>query len=82
MPAVALPSERHWDLKGDELANPFVLELLEELRIVQGLVLRENEQRTARRKQQKRFHRTLLQGWTEFTPHIQSGWTVSPTRPV
>src|SRR5258705_151878 len=22
MPAVALPSERHWNLKGDELANP------------------------------------------------------------
>ena len=48
MPAVALPSERHWNIKGDELANPFVLELLEELRIVQGLVRRENEQRTAR----------------------------------
>ena len=34
MPAVALPGERHWNLKCDELANPFVLELLEELRIV------------------------------------------------
>ena len=51
MPAVALPSERHWNIKGDELANPFVLKLLEKLRIVQGLVRRENEQRTARRKQ-------------------------------
>src|SRR5262245_24171641 len=34
MPAVALPSERHWNLKCDELADPFVLELLDELRIV------------------------------------------------
>ena len=33
MSAVALPSERHWNLKCDELANPFVLELLEEIRI-------------------------------------------------
>ena len=33
MPAVALPSERHWNLKCDELANSFVLELLEEIRI-------------------------------------------------
>jgi hypothetical protein len=33
--------------KATNFANPFVLELLEELRIVQGLVRRENEQRTA-----------------------------------
>jgi hypothetical protein len=51
MPAVALPSERHWNLKCDELANSFVLELLEQLRIVLGIVRGENEQRTARREQ-------------------------------
>ena len=33
MPAVALPSEPHWNLKWYELANPFVLELFEEIRI-------------------------------------------------
>src|SRR6266403_839004 len=33
---------------------------------------RENEQRTARREQQMRFHRTLLRVWTEFTRHVQS----------
>ena len=31
MPAVALASERYWNLKCDELANPFVLELLKEI---------------------------------------------------
>ena len=34
MPAVALPSERNWNLKCYELANSFMLELLEQLRIV------------------------------------------------
>ena len=62
MPAVAFPGERQWNLKRDELADPFVLEFLKELLIVQGLVRRENEQRTARREQQKRFHRILLRG--------------------
>jgi hypothetical protein len=45
MPAVALSDTG--TSKATNFANPFVLELLEELRIVQGLVRRENEQRTA-----------------------------------
>src|SRR6478672_2499663 len=60
VPAVTLPGERQGNLERDELADAFLPEHPKELLVVQGLVRGENEQRTARREQQKRFHWILL----------------------
>jgi hypothetical protein len=61
MPAISLLGKIEWNLERNELADSLVLELFEEFRVVQGLVRCEDKQRSTRREEEERFHRTSSQ---------------------